>query len=184
MERRSKRKPLTPEQQALAERYTWLAGTIAKSFTRSHRMFREEYFSAARTGLVQAAQSWDSERNVRFSTFASYRIIGECTDVTKAATKDRGVIGEPVYTVPLWSGLQITDHREQPIDAVYEAENFDGRIRCLTPHERLVLRLVFREGLDRYEVAELLGHHNSRLYLLMQPAYDQLRAHYKRAMAC
>ncbi len=70
------RGPLTAAQQELAERYLPLAKSLAKPLKLAWMSEAAEFDSAACMALVEAAQSFDPSRNVKFATFARYRIRG------------------------------------------------------------------------------------------------------------
>src|SRR2546429_415660 len=69
-----RRDPLTAQQQSLAEKYLPMAKALAKPLKTSWPLESEEFESAALLALVEAAQSFDPTRNVKFATFARYRI--------------------------------------------------------------------------------------------------------------
>ena len=81
--RESSRTPLTEAQKRLALRYIPMAKALAKPLKRSWPMERDELDSAAMLALVQAAKSFDPSRNVKFATFARYRIWGAPRDVQR-----------------------------------------------------------------------------------------------------
>jgi DNA-directed RNA polymerase specialized sigma subunit len=86
-----KRPPLTFEQQDLAKRYVPMARSLAKPLKAAWPLEREEFDSAAMVALVEAAQSFDPTRNVKFGTFARFRIWGALRDV------QRGLITSGFY---------------------------------------------------------------------------------------
>lgn len=70
----SRRSRLTVEQQELAKSYLPMARSLAKPLKKAWPAEKEEFESAALLALVEAAQSFDPSRNVKFATFARYRI--------------------------------------------------------------------------------------------------------------
>ncbi len=70
------RHPLSAVQQGLAVRYLPMARALAKPLKRTWPSESDEFESAACLALVEAAQSFDETRNVKFATFARYRIWG------------------------------------------------------------------------------------------------------------
>ena len=81
--RRKPRTPLTQEQQGLARSYIPFAKKIAAPLRDCWPSNAEEFDSAAVTALVQAAQSFDPSRGVKFATFARYRIWGALKDMQR-----------------------------------------------------------------------------------------------------
>src|SRR5262249_31995796 len=79
----ARRAPLTAEQQELALKYMPMARAIARPLRLSWPMEEEEFESAAMLALCEAAQSFDPAYNVKFATFARYRILGALRDVQR-----------------------------------------------------------------------------------------------------
>ena len=69
---RDGRAPLSAGQQTLALRYLPLARKLARPFKAAWPALRDDFDSAACLALVEAASSFDPERNVKFATFACY----------------------------------------------------------------------------------------------------------------
>src|SRR5262245_53427573 len=65
-----RRPPLTKEQQDLAADYMPLARALAKRFKDAWAFENDEFESAACLALVEAAQSYDASKNVKFATYA------------------------------------------------------------------------------------------------------------------
>jgi hypothetical protein len=84
---RGRRKPLTPEQQGMAERYISLARSLAKPYKRRWPSEWEELDSAALFALVEAVEAFDPSRGVPFGTFARIRILGALRDVCRGTTR-------------------------------------------------------------------------------------------------
>src|SRR4051794_5854259 len=96
---RDRRTPLTPTQQALAARYLPMARALAKPLKAAWPAARDEFESAACLALVEAAEAFDPSRNVKFSTFARYRIWGALRDVQR-----RQFLGGYAYAPGGWRG--------------------------------------------------------------------------------
>ena len=75
-ERTRGRHPMSTEQQRLVIRYLPMARALAKPLKATWPGEGDEFESAACLALVEAAQSFDASRNVKFATFARYRIMG------------------------------------------------------------------------------------------------------------
>ena len=63
----NQRPPLTPEQQALAMHYLPLARRLAQPFKAAWAPYWDDFESAACLGLVQAAQTYDTSKQVKFT---------------------------------------------------------------------------------------------------------------------
>src|SRR5205807_753874 len=73
--------PLTEEQRELAAQFLPLARKLAKPLKTMFAQWKDEFESAACLALVEAARSYDPSRNIRFATFARFRIRGALMDV-------------------------------------------------------------------------------------------------------
>ncbi len=173
-QRRGRRKPLTSEQQELAAKYVPMARTLAKPYKRAWPSEWEEFDSAAMLALVEAAESFDARRNVRFSSFARLRIVGALKDVLRRMghTKrqvdgDHGVMdvadiselepyGEVVNTTP---DPDVGTSLEQRDDV-------EAWLRSLPPHHAAACREIYINGRSQVEAARRLGCSQSRVSLL------------------
>lgn len=77
------RSPLTTERQDLAARYMPLARAMARPLKRAWPCARDDFESAACLALVEAAESFDPDRRVKFPSFAQHRIKGALQDVQR-----------------------------------------------------------------------------------------------------
>ncbi len=78
-----KRPPMTLAQQALAMHYFPMARRLARPFKAAWAPYSDDFESAACVGLVDAAQSYDASKRVKFPTWARIRILGELRDVKR-----------------------------------------------------------------------------------------------------
>ena len=80
---RGGRRPMSTEQQRLVIRYLPMARALARPLKATWPGDGNEFESAACLALVEAAQSFDASRNVKFATFARYRIMGALRDAQR-----------------------------------------------------------------------------------------------------
>src|SRR5262249_23684757 len=73
---------LQAQRDALVEKHLSYAHAIAAEISKTlpHHVDRRDVVTAAELGLVEAANSFNHERTVQFTTFASYRIRGAAYD--------------------------------------------------------------------------------------------------------
>jgi RNA polymerase sigma factor (sigma-70 family) len=156
---------LTEAQRKLAEEYVPLARAIAKPFKRRFAMHWEEFESAACMALVDAARRYDESRDIKFATFAKFRIRGAMAGVFRDAL-------EPAYR---YSGLKppetttLTPFLEQhgrylgstapsrPEMETDDIDSFEVRIEVLPERYREVIRLYYLHGNQFDEIAEKIG---------------------------
>src|SRR5690349_18923074 len=81
---RDSRSPLTAAQQELALRFLPLARSLARPFKMSWPSLRDDFESAACLALVESAEAFEPERNIKFITFARHRIWGALRDVQRS----------------------------------------------------------------------------------------------------
>lgn len=182
IKRRNQRKPLTADQQGLAERYLPMARSLARPHKRTWPAEWEEFESAALMALVEAAESFDAGRNVRFSTFARLRITGALRDVQRRmghtkwrvdsshSVQDGGDVanletyGQVVNTTPdpeVGTSLETTDAVE-------------AWLRRLPPKHAAACREIYLHGCSQVEAAHRLGCSQSRLSYLHREALAML----------
>jgi RNA polymerase sigma factor for flagellar operon FliA len=174
---------MTPEQQGLALRFIPMAKSLARPLKHAWPLEAEEFESAALLALVEAAQSFDPTRGVKFATFARYRIWGALRDVQREMVT-RGWRGD-VANMPTVTGLTPDAEErgtvlgatpEPPADREVEAVDWvTGVLRHLPGKHREACRLMYLEGLTQGEVAERMGYSKSRVSYLHSEAMDMLR---------
>jgi RNA polymerase sigma factor (sigma-70 family) len=188
------RSPLTPEQQALASRYIPLARSIALRWTLAWPKHADEFRSAAYLALVEAAESFDPARRVKFATFARYRITGALRDVQRHLIRAGLGQVEPEARPMVRSlvdgdeeigrvlGLAGPDE-EHVGDDVEDAEWVEAMTRCLPARHRQVCRLVFLDDLNQGEAAAAAGISRSYVSVLFREALGMLAEEYGRRVA-
>jgi RNA polymerase sigma factor for flagellar operon FliA len=180
--RRNQRKPLTSEQQSLAERYIPMARSLAKPHKRAWPSEWEEFESAALMALVEAAESFDASRNVRFSTFARLRIVGALRDVqrrmghTKWRVDDSHSVQDGGDVANLETFGEVINTTVDPeIGASLESEDtVEAWLRKLPPKHAAACREIYLHGCNQVEAATRLGCSQSRLSYLHREALAML----------
>jgi RNA polymerase sigma factor (sigma-70 family) len=141
--------PLDDGRRALAESAWDRVCAVPAAFTRRHPRLRDDFFSDAGLRLTQAAADFDPARNQDFVTYARWRVgmaMRETLRHASARSRDRG-LAEVDFRAP---GIPESHPAE-------ESESFDALVRELPGRRREVLIRLYRDGLDRDEVAALLG---------------------------
>jgi RNA polymerase sigma factor (sigma-70 family) len=177
--RRHRRTQLTPEQQELAARYIPMAQTLSAPLKRDWPSAREDFESAAMLALVEAAQVFDPTREIKFGTFARFRIIGALRDVHRDMLErsgwspDQTEIPAIASLVPTMEEhghvLGIQDQHEAGRDLEL-TEAAEAILRRLPKRHAEACRLLYIEGLNQEEAARRLGYSKSRLSYLHREA--------------
>lgn len=179
----SRRSPMTAEQQGLATRYMPMARSMARPLKRSWPNESEEFESAALLALVEAAQSFDPARNVKFATFARYRIWGALRDV------QRGLITpgwrSDMENAPTISSLNfdseehgrvVNSEPDRRVGEEFEAVDYvEGWLRKLPVKHAAVCRHIYLNDRTQGEAAGRIGCSKSRLSYLHKEALDILK---------
>lgn len=180
--RRNQRKPLTAEQQDLAERYLPMARSLSKPHKRIWPSEWEEFESAAMMALVEAAESFDASRNVRFSTFARLRIIGALRDVqrrmghTKWRVDDAHSVqdGTDVAALEAYGEVVNTTPDPEVGQDLEHSDAVEAWLRKLPPKHAAACREIYLNGCSQVEAAGRLGCSQSRLSYLHREALAML----------
>ncbi len=176
---------LTEAQQELAERYIPMARALAKPLKRLWPHVTDEFDSAALMALVEAAQSFDAGRQVKFSTFARHRILGGLRDVQRRLrlrgwrvdrTRSKGPKLVSLSSRSEQNGRVLTCDLEDPpvgseMEAVDEVERW---LRKLPRRHASVCREIYLHGHSQLEAAERLGFSPSRLSCVHREAIAML----------
>jgi RNA polymerase sigma factor (sigma-70 family) len=180
---RRHRKPLTPEQQGLAERYVPLARSLAKPYKRHWPSEWDELDSAAMFALVEAVESFDPSRGVPFATFARIRIVGELRDVHRRATnanQGRGVIPYVDMREAEQIG-RVLVRPPSPPDQEREAdESFDRWMRRLPKRHAEACRCVYARGLNQVETSRELQLSQTRISTILRESMAMLSGTFGR----
>ena len=176
------RNPLTDEQQGLATRYIPMAKALAKPLKFSWPNEGEEFEAAAMLALVEAAQSFDPGRNVKFATFARFRIWGALRDV------QRGLIASgwrgDLENAPTLTSLSLdAEERGRVIGAEPDAptgseieglEYVESLFKKIPTRHAEACREIYLKGLSHGQAARSLGCSKSRLCYLHKEAIDMI----------
>ena len=178
---RSKCERLNPAQQELATRFLPLARTIARPLKLMYPYWRDEFESAACLALVEAARSYDPRKNIRFATFARFRIRGAMMDVGRAMVllglKDQEVRPGLVALTPFNEEHgKVLVANEPPavgwdVDAIDAIEHW---LRKLPERHANVCRMYYLHGKSQAEIAEACGCSQSEITRLHKRAIDML----------
>jgi RNA polymerase sigma factor (sigma-70 family) len=178
----ARRGRLTEQQQVLAEKYLPMAKALAKPLKKNWPQEGEEFESAALLALVEAAQSYDESRNVKFATFARYRIWGALRDVQRGlvtagwrSDMDNAPTVSSLTYGSEEEGLVLGSRPDRPVGEEFESVEFvEHWLRKLpTKHAAACLEL-FVNGCNQGEAAERLGCSKSRLSFLHKESIEIL----------
>jgi len=175
------RLPMTPEQQALALHYLPLARRLAKPFKAAWAPYRDDFESAACLGLIEAAQTYDSSKQVKFPTFARRRILGELRDVKRdmqlsgwrdsenpPTVRHLGNESEP-------AGRVLCTTPQPPVEKVLEArETFEHWLTRLPKVHAKVCRLIYLEDLTGRQAGTSLGRSKTRINIIHKESLAML----------
>ena len=192
--RPSKRRPLTAEQQELASRYIPMARGLARPLRKTWPWASDDFESAALFALVEAAESFDPARQVKFGTFARFRIKGALRDVQRKMmlpawkNKRRKPFNPDAPPRPtlkleeagrlLFSGIYE--------DASTEPENrdaFEAMLRQLPDKHARTCREIYQNGCSQSEVAQMLGCSQSRMSYVHREALAMLNGSWYTALS-
>jgi RNA polymerase sigma factor for flagellar operon FliA len=126
---------------------------------------RDEFESAAFLALVEAAQSYDSSRNVNFATYARYRIRGALYDVyreligkSSAQRRAHAYHERPLIAGSESRGRVIGAEPDQPVGTDLEVQDtVENWIRRLPHMHALAFRHIYLDGKSHNEAAHLVG---------------------------
>jgi RNA polymerase sigma factor (sigma-70 family) len=186
---RESRSPLTPAQQALAARYLPMARAMAKPLKAAWPVAWDEFESAACLALVEAAEAFEPERNVRFSTFARHRIWGALRDVQRGLVPlgwraDCGRAPAMVHLTPTCErrGTVLGIEPDSDVGCDLEAiDSLERRLKSLPAKHAAACRQIYLHGQTQGEAAEVLGCSQSRLSYLHREALAMLNGSWQAA---
>jgi RNA polymerase sigma factor (sigma-70 family) len=151
-----------------------MARSLAKPLKRAWPLEGEEFESAAMLALVEAAQSFDPGRNVKFATFARYRISGALRDVQRSLITAGWRCD--LANAPTVSSLSHDSEEngrvmgaepDPPIGQEIESVEFvENWLRKLPPKHALACREIYLHGKSQGEAAQAVGCSKSRLSYL------------------
>ena len=180
---RRKRRALTPPRQRLAMRFVALAKSLSRPYKLRWPTFREEFEGTSMLALVEAAESFDPTRAVRFATFAQYRISGALRTLQSSiiATRKPAIPGgPPILPGDLGRTADGEGHilgiaPDPPVGWHHEArEVVDRWLRGLPARYAAACREIYVHGRTQVEAARVLGLSQSRLSDMHQRALEML----------
>lgn len=159
---------LTPEQQGLAARYVPLAMSLARPLKKKWPRQRDELESAALMGLVQAARTFDPAFNVKFATFARYRICGALREAMRFTValgfrkdfKDAPTVTDFRDLGPDFEpdGCSFCAATDGPVGWKLESvDTVEGWLRRLPREHATICRQIYLNGRTKDEAARHLG---------------------------
>lgn len=180
---RNARTPLTPPQQRLARQYMPMARKLARPAKDRWPSLRDEFDSVAYLALVEAAQSFDPERGVKFATFARHRILGALSDASRKWAADRArrrlqLDLDPALLVRRvsWRGVWVVGlfHTPPADEAIERGEEVQAWLRRLPPRYAEAIRALYIHGLTQVQAAQQLGCSQARLSDMRRDALAML----------
>jgi RNA polymerase sigma factor (sigma-70 family) len=175
------RPPMTPAQQALALHYLPLARRLAKPFKATFASYWDDFESAACLGLVEAAQSYDSSKRVKFATYARVRILGELRDVKRDMQLSGWRDSENPPTVQHLGhqiegrGRVLCAEPQPPVETELETrDTFETWLAKLPKPNAAICRLIYVEDMTHRQAGAALGRSKSRVQLLHKESLDRL----------
>jgi RNA polymerase sigma factor (sigma-70 family) len=135
--------------------------------------FHADAESAAWLGLLLAARRWDSERGVKFNTYATWAIYNDIGTALKKnenrRARDAGENGQ----------IDAEDLRTpSPLHAAATAENaalVNDALGRIDRRRAAILQMRFHQGLNFEEIGARLGLSSARVGALSRLALDDLR---------
>lgn len=186
--------PLDDKRRDLAAKYVPLALSIARKFSVNWSWMKDEMESAALVALVEAARTFDPDRNVKFSTFLRKRLFGALLDTRRqmcqsfarveAADSDDEEFGW-LKTKPL-SNLrpeEVIDYEGRLVDPssmredgpLYEVHDFlRTEFRILPSRHREVMDGLYLRHQSYEELSVSLNCSKSRLIAVHRESIDLL----------
>lgn len=144
----------------------FLAEKIAKSRKKklSHISY-EEFKSAAYLGLVEAANSYDPQKNNCFEAYAIWRIIGSIRDYLRELS---------------WGSRSNRLKKHDILDEFYTSDefqdiSFEEIISNLPSMNKKILKLYYQDGCKIKDIAEDIGVHESRISQILTDSKSRLQ---------
>lgn len=174
---------------ALVENHLYVAEVVARRMVRGMPPHVEvdDLVSAGYVGLLKAASRFDSERNIKFSTFAARRVHGEIIDhlrnldpLSRRARQELKAKGATLFDEQLSDdhARTLPDHALRP-DAVFERTQSFERVRAAVGElpereRRIILQLYFSERTHE-QLQQEFGICETRVHQLKRAALSMLR---------
>ncbi len=184
--RRADYRPLTDAQRELAARFLPLARSLAKPLKLIFTQWKDEFESAACMALVEAARSFDPSRNIKFATFARFRIRGALVDVGRGM----GLSGWENEEEEAPGLVSLTPYNEEhgavliavsppPVGAEFDdIDAVEHWLKKLPKKHATVCRQYYLHGKTQAEIAEVLGCSQAEVTRLHKKAIEFLAEPY------
>lgn len=150
---------------------------------------REEGFSDAMVGLVQAKKSYDPSKGANFTTYASFRIRGAILDGWRArhGKRGNGVFTHDPPTLPISQGKEPDGEMRLPqipdpaalfaFDEIEDRElktNLLYALCQLPSRTQLVVVMYFYDNMTLREIGEVLGFSEGRASQIVKGARERV----------
>lgn len=148
---------------------------------------QDDLISIGTIGLIKAANTFCSEKNIRFATYAARCIENEILMHFRSIRKNAGelYLGDPVDGDDSGSSITLLDtiadprNLEDDVCSRLRCEKLIGLVRMLPPRQRKIISLRYgldgEEPLVQREVAKLLGISRSYVSRIEKKALEQLK---------
>ena len=178
--------PLTEAQQDLASQYLPLARKLAQPMKLMFVRWKDEFESAACLALVEAARSFDPSRNIKFATFARFRIRGAMVDVGRSMELPGwdDALGESPDVVTLTPfneehGSVLVAVEPPPVGTeTDDVDSVEQILRKLPERHATVCRLHYLYGKTQAEIGDVIGCSQSEIARLHRKSLDLLSEPY------
>ncbi len=182
---RSSRDQLTEAQRELASQFVPLARGMSKPLKILYPYWKDEFESAACLALVEAARSFDPSRNIRFATFARFRIKGALRDVGRSMIlpgfedeeSSPGTVALTPYNEEHGTVLVASEPPEVGLD-VDDIDEVEHWLRKLPKRHATICRLYYLYGKTQSEIAAVFGCSQSEITRLHKKSIDLLSEPY------
>jgi RNA polymerase sigma factor (sigma-70 family) len=180
---------LTHAQQKLAAKYLALALAMARPLKRAWPTYGDDFTSAAQLALVEAAQTFDPSRNVKFSTFVMIRIKGALLDMQRDLIKTHcqtNIRIPPADFRKTWRGdgmgRILWTQPDPRVGQLLEVTEFvEHWLKKLPKRHAQACRLTYIDGMNQAEAAETLGCSKSRMSYLQSQSVAMLKESWQAA---
>ena len=184
---RGARRPLDERQRRLALQYLPRVKAMAMPLKMAWLSLWDEFESAACMALVEAAGAFDPSRNVKFWTFARYRVRGALRDVGRkhvllgyrrdAEDAPRLSESEPGDRPDgMHVNVSFDPRIGLEIEAIDEVEHW---LRRLPSHHAAACREIYLNDRTQAQAAEVLGCSQSRVAYMHREAMAMLNGSWK-----
>lgn len=163
----------------------WVAGKYHKVYKSRYDL--DDLVQVGCIGLCKAAESFDKDVGVKFSTFAVRKIKWEILNLIRddkyypAPARKRFDVNVNIASLNVYVE---EDSKTEFIDALGECENLDGicesldlknALKKLSPEERKIVKYYYFEELTQKQLGEILGMHQVQVSRFLKRTLSKLR---------